>query len=358
MVLKHQVSVLKVALCGLQLATLCAALVVPKRVSGFDQLVLRLRDDPQASTSVVRLDDVVEIVAGSVTSLDKLRELPLGPAPQDGGVQTWHQMDVLQHLELRGVQPNHVRWTGRESTKLRGVQETLSTDPAATTPAFTDQRLVDSAAANVVLAIKEHLNLRSGSRTDWRVKVQIPVQHARLMQSRSQVASISGGEEPWTGKQMFVFQIKSQGKLVSVKVEANVKLPPMIVVATGPLRRDAILTEDMLDFAPMPPKSEEQRFFTEIQELVGKQLRKSVSTRQAIRDDLVGQPIVVHRQDLVEVESVSGAIVVRTPGKSLGSGAIGDAIDVELAGRRKLLATVVGPGKVRIAAVSVTSKSK
>lgn len=53
-----------------------------------EQLVLRLRTDPQVSTSVVRLKDLVEIVSGSASSFDKLMEMSLGPAPREGQSQT------------------------------------------------------------------------------------------------------------------------------------------------------------------------------------------------------------------------------------------------------------------------------
>jgi flagella basal body P-ring formation protein FlgA len=323
-----------------------------------EQIVLRFQIDPQISNSIVRLGDIVEIVAGNAPSLEKLRDTPLGPAPRLGAVQTWHRSDVLQHLELRGVQPGGVRWTGPESMKLHRAAPSEDSKVGLMAPAFTDQRVLDVATNNVSIAIKDYLNLQSRSRTDWRVSVDIPTESARLLQSRSMIASIGGGESPWTGEQNFVIQVKKNGKLIELPLRGEVSLPPMVVVAKGPLRRDQILTEDLLAYAPLPRNADERNYFTEISQLVGKQLRRSVSTSQAIDSDLLGEPIVISRNDMVEVESISGNVVVRTTGKSLGNGAVGELVDVEMPNRRKILATVMGPSKVRISAVSLSSNDR
>ncbi len=323
-----------------------------------EHIVLRFHDDPQVSGAVVRLRDIVEIASGSVPSLDRLRDLPLGPAPQEGVAQNWHSSDVLQHLELRGVHPGSVRWTGKEHVQLYRTKDNNVARSEIFTPAFTDQRTIDIATANVALAIKEYLSLQTRSRTDWRLDVTIPVDQARSLQSRSSIVSIGGGQEPWTGSQTFVIQVKNQGKVSDVQIPVVVGLPPMIVVASGPLRRDQMLTEQMVSYAPLPRNSDERHYFTDVQSLIGKQLRKSVSTGQAISEDLLGEPIVIQRNDLIEVESVAGAITVKTTAKSLGAGAVGDLIDVEMPNRRRLMATVIGPARVRISATSMSSRSR
>lgn len=337
------------------LAMQCSLL--PAQASA-EQMVLRFLDQPQVVSSVVRLSDVVEIVSGSLPSLDQLRDIPLGPAPREGQTQTWHSSDVLQHLELRGVKVSSIRWSGKEKVQLLAAVQPRGNDATNWVPAFVDQRIIDIGTANAVLAIKEYLNLRSKSRTDWRVELSLSGDQAKMLQSRNSIASIGGGHEPWTGQQTFLLQVRNQGKAIDVSLPALISLPPMVVVATGPLRRDQMLTAEMLTYAPLPRNADERQFFTDVETLVGKQLRKSVSTHQPISDDLLGEPIIVQRNELVELESVSGAIVVRTSAKSLGSGAVGDLIDVEMSNRRRLLATVVGPAKVRISATSVPSRTR
>jgi flagella basal body P-ring formation protein FlgA len=50
--------------------------------------------------------------------------------------------------------------------------------------------------------------------------------------------------------------------------------------------------------------------------------------------------------------------VVRTSAKSLGAGAVGDVVDIELPNRKRVMATILGPGQVRLAAVSQTASNR
>ncbi|MBX3421110.1 MAG: flagellar basal body P-ring formation protein FlgA [Pirellulaceae bacterium] len=340
------------------LMLILCALASPQSCTATDQILMRFYTDPTIAGDIVRLKDLVEIVAGSSESLDKLKEMPLGPAPRPGTMQTWQRSDVVQHLELRGVHPKSIRWTGKDSTSLQGIEAAGAVDANSLTPAFVDQRIAQTARTNVTTAIKEYLNLRSHNRTDWRVELELPGQYLKTLQSRGNLISVSGGQAPWTGPQDLVLQIKQHGKVLSLPIQAIVELPPQVVVASGPLRRDQFLTEEMLSYAPLPTNIQDQKCFTDIQQLVGKQLRRSVSTNQPLTEELVGDPIVVQRNELVEVESISGAVVVRTSAKSLGAGSVGQLIDIELHNRKRLMATVMGPSKVRIAAVAQTAADR
>ncbi|MFO0944312.1 MAG: flagellar basal body P-ring formation chaperone FlgA [Pirellulales bacterium] len=327
-----------------------------------DQVVLRFLDEPQTSDTVVKLKDIVEVVSGSSPSFDKLKEMSLGPAPRVGQVQTWHSSDVMQHLELRNVHPQSVRWSGSSSTKLHGVKSLSNSQVDSIVPAFTNETVISNATANVATAIREYLNLQTRKQVDWRIRPRVSPQHAKLLQSRRNILKIGGGEDPWMGEQEFVLQVRSGNQTTTLRIVADVETPPMIVVAKGPIRRDQILNESMLTFAPLPMNQDETSFFSDIKLVVGKQLRKSLSSSQPITDDSLADPVVVQRGQLVEVESIAGAVVVKTSGKSLSSGSVGELVDVELSesnkDRRKLKATVVGTGRVRIAAASFLASDR
>jgi|688.fasta_scaffold00106_65 flagella basal body P-ring formation protein FlgA len=340
------------ALCLLLVSLACAEL------SAAEQITMRFRSAPTVESNIIRLRDLVEIVTGNVPSLEKLGDLPLGPAPREGVSQTWYSSDIFQHLELRGVHPNSIRWSGEQSTSLTRVERSDQAATAQLAPAYLDQRAIDIAQSNATAAIKDYLNLRSGNRTQWRIELQVPDQFAKMLQSRRNIASIGGGQEPWTGQQTFTLQIKSQGKLVPVELAAMIDLPPMVVVAAGPLRRDQLITAEMLKYAPLPNNADPRNYFTDIQQVLGQHLRRSASTNQALTEEVVGAPIVIQRSDLVEVESVAGAVVVRTSAKSLGAGAVGDVVDIELPNRKRVMATILGPGQVRLAAVSQTASNR
>jgi flagella basal body P-ring formation protein FlgA len=325
-----------------------------------DRVVLRFVEYPTTESSVVKLSDVVEIVSGRSSTLTRVMEMPLGPAPRQGQVQRWHSEDILQHLELRGIHAGNIRWSGAQTAELRRGEK-LEVQTASMTPAFTSDGFVEQAARNVSQAISEYLNLKNSQRLDWRIEAKVPVEYVPLLKVRRQIVSIGGGQAPWIGKQQFVLEVKHiDGKLM-IPIEAEVQMPPMVVAAARSFRRGELITPDMLTYRQLT-KSEEQReqqYFTNFEQCLDKEVRRSVSTGQPLTPEAVGAPIVVSRNDIIEVEAISGPIVVRTAAKAIGSGAIGDLIEIELQPtRQRMHAAVVGQSLVRVAAVSARANNR
>ncbi|MEZ6136858.1 MAG: flagellar basal body P-ring formation chaperone FlgA [Pirellulaceae bacterium] len=329
------------------LLVLCAV----QPVWATDQIVLRFLESPHTSNTLIRLSDLVEVLSGQSPSLEKLMHMPLGPAPRVGDVQGWHSSDLLQHLQLRGVHPASVRWSGSTYVEIQRTEALDNTVVQNMTPAFVNERIVTQAEKNIAQAITEYLNLRNGERVAWRIHVRVPQQQASLLQIRRNIASIGGGTEPWPGEQQFVLQIKNQGTLMSLPIQATVEPPPMVVVSKRAIRREEVISADALAYAALPKDEDEAKYFRDIEKLVGKQARRSISTGLAIAEDFIGEPVVVVRNDLVEIESVAGGVVVRSSAKALGSGAVGDLIEIEMPSRHRLHATIVGQSQVRVSAV-------
>lgn len=337
------------------LALVCFGLHSFSQAQAAEQVVLRFVESPRTTGNVVRLGDLVEVLAGNSPSLEQAMQLPLGPSPHENGFQTWHSRDVLQHLELRGLQPNSLRWSGVTQVELQRIAAGPNPIHASIQPAFVQTRTIQLAEQLVAQAIAEYLELKTGERTDWRITARVPAKLADVIRIRRNIVGIGGGHEPWLGEQEFVLQIKDRDRIVNVPIEAHVDLPPMVIVAKRPLRREEILTAELLDLAPLPQRSGEDpgKYFSNMEKLIGKQLKRSLSTGLPIASDYVGAPTVIGRNEMVEVESVSGGVSVRTMARSLGSGAVGEMIDIEtIPTKHRMLATIVGPMKVRVAAVS------
>ncbi len=339
----------------LHLTLLTALLSCPPSLFAGDQIVIAFVENPRTSEHVVRLGDLVEVLAGNSATMEQMLTLPLGPAPRANDFQSWHSRDVLQHLELRGIHPNSIRWSGTTQTKLQRIAESPSLAAGSIEPAFVQGRTIELAGNLVSQAIEEYLNLKTGERTDWIISVEIPAKLADVIRIRRNIVGIGGGQSPWLGEQEFVLQIKDRDAIVNVPINANVELPPLVLVAKRPLRRDEILSAEALELAPLPQRAGEDRskYYDNINELIGQQLKRSVSTGLPISSDFVGSPVVISRNEMVEVESVSGGVSVRTMARSLTSGAVGELIDVEvIPTKQRMLAAVVGPLKVRVASVS------
>lgn len=345
-----------------------------------EPICLRLREQPVVEGQVVHVGDLIEVVTGRCQQTDDLLQLPIAPTPREESPQTWTRADVVKHLELRGLHATAIRWMGSERTQLRrgkpvdgnaasnnltprdSYQPTKlsQTIPGRTqVPAFIQERAVQQAEMLLGQAITEYITLKSGDRIDWRVALTVPPEFVSIMQVKSNIVSIGGGKEPWEGEQNFLFEVKDRGALVRVPIKATLRLPPMVVVSRRALGREEIITADDLDYSPIPQRSAAapSDFFTDIEEVVGKQVRRSIATGQPIEAKSVGNAVVVTRGDMVEVESVAGDIVVTTSGRANESGAVGELIAIELLpSRKRINASVTAPMKVRVSAVSARTK--
>ena len=308
---------------------------------------------------MVYVSDLIEIVSGNSLTLEKLLAAPLGPAPRPGGKQDWLAQDILEHLALRGIRTETISWTGATAIQLTHESVPQVRQPEIPRSQDIHPRRIEQATRILQQSLADFLTLQSGEKNDWRMNFRLPLQYVSALQSRSNIVSISGGEAPFIGTQDFVIKLQTsslaQSQAFEFSLPVEVSLPPMIVAAVNPIRRDEVLKARLLKYIPLPESlsKDESSYFTQMDELIGKRLRQSLSTNQPIPRQHIGEPLVIQRQEMIEVESVAGQVTVRTQGKAMENGAVGDLISVELIpAREKIYATVVGPLRVRVLAVS------
>ncbi len=324
-----------------------------------ESIVLRFRQSPTCAANTVRLSDIVEVTGGKDLLDLNILQMPLAPAPREGQIQTWTSTEILEHLALRGIRPEILRWSGETSVRLqRAAQTNPELRSTAMYPSFIQDRSVKQAEFNVSLTLNDYITSQTNERLNRHVTVQVPLEHVAKLQSRRNIVAVGGGTAPYEGKQEFMVEVVYQNQKIRLLIPSQVKPPAMIVVAARPLRQQEILDAQSLTYAPIPDRqvAEQADMFLDIEEVVGKQLRRSIATGVPISRKSIGSPIVIQRGDLLEVESVAGPVSVRTSGRALADGAIGDPILVEnTAVRKKLMATVIGYRKVQIIANATQS---
>jgi len=337
-------------------------LVSPLAAQTNSDLVHKFLDRPVAKGNLVRLGDLVEI-RGEADLVKKLTDIPLLPAPAEGIELRWRKEDIIHHLQLRGTDPTTIRWIGNEETVLRNpanmqLAATAIRKPEAV-PAFSDDRSVLQAQRNVNAAIEAYLATRYSALKGAKIEFRLPQEYTDLLFQRRSIRTISGGIEPFVGSQKFRLQLQDKsGGVIEVDIEAMVTPPAAVVVAAGQLRKGDIISEEDLRIEPLPAalkSDDEEQFYTEVTEIVGKQLRRAISNGQPLKGSDVGPPIVVTRNQLVMIEVVAGSVSVMTQGKALNDGAVGDLVQVEAVGstnRKKLMAQVVDSNTVQILAAS------
>ncbi len=83
--------------------------------------------------------------------------------------------------------------------------------------------------------------------------------------------------------------------------------------------------------------------------LVGMEAQRPIFKGREVNPDDLGAPAAVRRQSTVTVLFTRGTLTLKTEGRALRAGRVGEGVDVLLPGRRQPIpATVVGPLTVEV----------
>jgi flagella basal body P-ring formation protein FlgA len=340
-------------LCGLLSSSVFAQAIEsmkpqpPMVQSSLGSIRLALKPKTECSRNIVELGDIADL-SGSESILQSIRSLPLGPAPIQGRQQTWSREDVRYLLKLRGIDDLAVRWAGEEACQVVRLStvpspknvEYLATDlpPQATTIA---ERTVSS-------VIAAYLKSKSSDAASWMIKPVIPPEDVKLLSQRSAIRGIAGGSEPWTGEQQFQLKVLTPQGEQAYRIHAVIQTPSMVLGAVGPLAKGHVISDSDLKLVRLTPvmKASEEDCYVDTAALIGKELRRSISTGQPILHADTGPVRTIQARDLVEIQVVVGALVAKTAGRALQSGGIDEVIEVEVVGSKKRLAARIAEGNV------------
>jgi flagella basal body P-ring formation protein FlgA len=227
--------------------------------------------------------------------------------------------------------------------------DTLPPDKAIDfSPSDVAPQLIAMAERNIASVILGYLKSKSADATSWTIKPRISSDYAKLLSQKRSIRGITGGMEPWTGEQSFELLMVTQQGEQSLHVQATIDVPVMVWGATGPLAKGRVIGEGDLKLVRLTPtmRATEQECFLETDGLVGKELRRSISTGQPILRIDAGPVRTVQARDQVEIQVVSGGIVVQTAGRAIQSGGVDEVIEVEIIGSKKRLAARVIQGNL------------
>lgn len=362
-------------------------------------VTVTLKAKADCPSNVLLLSDMVELQGSDVIAY-QIADLPLAPAPSMGSKQTWSRSSIENMLQLRGLASEAIRWKGAnecEVHRVEGVrakkfdlnaqQEAMNSSvemPVIHQAQYTQVGTVDSALKSppvdrtkftapfttpVTLSVAErfaseaisnYLQTKTNSNGRWIIKVNVPSEYAGLLSQRAKILGVAGGQPPWEGDQEFQFLVKGPNGEQSISVRSMIQLPEMVVSANRPLAKGYVLKEEDLDWIPFPPgaKFGADDCFKTVESLVGQQLRRSMSTQQVIRMNEVGPPTLIQVGDVIQVEVISGAVVVGTQGRAIESGGMDDLIQVEIEpNRNRVLARIINEKTVEVVASSGRSSS-
>lgn len=358
---------------------------------------LQLVSNIDTNANLLKLGDIAKINA-SADWQAKLAEIPLGPSPIAGKPQTLSRSDIGELLLRRGYNPAQFRWEGSSDCRITRVLNTSTVrsnfiqqpslqntqdpknvnrlasnqqtqypslealghgKPGGSTvpdrdrfiPTNTNPTLVTQAERVLAQAIANYLQTKADANVNWQVSPIVSPELAPHIIQRRQILGVSGGEAPWDGEQVFELLLKGPQGEYTITIPATIQLPELVLAASKQLAKGHILNADDLVHVPMPRnlKLESEEYFTKIDDLIGKELKRSMSTNQVIRTSEAGTQTIVQAGDAIKIVVQTAGIVVETHGRALGSGGQDELIPVEEADfKGRLTARVIGPREVQV----------
>lgn len=206
-------------------------------------------------------------------------------------------------------------------------------------PAFVSPAAVAQAEHVVASLIETHIQSQNDTDAIYYVTPNVAPEHAKGLLQRRNILGISGGVPPYDGEQQFEVLVKHGEQELKIPINANVQLPDLFLAAKTQLPKGHILRSEDLTYTILPrgSKQRDDEFFLRMDELIGKELKRSMSTRQLIKRAEVGIPKLIHAGDLVKIEVVVGGVVIETSGKALEGGGLDELVQVETIDYRKRL---------------------
>ncbi len=140
------------------------------------------------------------------------------------------------------------------------------------------------------------------------------------------------------------------GKNVEVvRLWGYVEVYHPVVVTKRPISNKSILTEEDMALEIRPLSKLPQDIVLDIKSLIGKQLKTSLKAGTVLRTCYIEDPIIVKNNSLVEIIAKNEKLIVRTKGKALQNGRIGEMIKVQnLSSKKVIVGKVVSASEVEV----------
>jgi len=286
----------------------------------------RLKELVTVSSEIVRIGDLVED-AGAAADVPVFRAPDLG---QTGAVQVARIADALRPYDVTGFD------TG-------GLSEVVVTrlSRALTGKDITD-RIARAFAGQYGFGDAQNIGVVLDR--DIRILHIEPSASADLVVSRMNV-------EPRTGRFDIVFDVP--GSALSrrgLRFTGTVSETVEAATLTRALRLGEIVKASDVT-VERRPKSEVRGEGMAASQAIGLAAKAPLRNGQVLRNDDLIKPQVVGRNEAVTIYYSVPGIMLTVRGKALEAGAVGDVVGVlNIQSNRSIQATVIGPGRVSIAA--------
>ncbi|WP_425400520.1 flagellar basal body P-ring formation chaperone FlgA [Aeoliella sp.] len=363
------------------LATFIAMMVDGSRALAAD-IVLREKVTPVKS--VISLGDIADIRGASEAQQQRLALVPLWVAPPVGEkrfVTTEQVREVLKSrgyaataLNVYGAPRVAIGWDDKPRSEQAEVdQPTAEPSPIASNsmgfrvpstvgpldavptatrrdPLFLSAEQQDQFTDQVRDAVVRYLEDQTGKIGLVDVEFKLPRRHGELLAKQQGEVVASGGRSPWFGRQLLELSFDSEKGTLKLPLNVTVYDQTPVLVAKRPLARGQLITaaDVAIETPPHDARvSSNHTMIYSLEEALGHEAARAIREGDVVTDEMCLPPLMISRNEIVEVVSASGGISIRRQVKALSDARQGEVTEVQLLdSRERLVARVVGPGQL------------
>lgn len=313
----------------------------------------------RCESTIVTLGDVAEITFSPQESVNtavqnEFRNTILFPAPNVGEKRIVSQTQIRDVLAQLGISSVQHRIYGATEITLLGQESKQKEYNIALT-----QKQLKEIEANVIDAIEFQLN-RIAKVTDeytvqkksvWNIALKLTPEQTKILAASGKIINVSGGHEPWVGKQRFQLELEGidakTSKRIRLDIEADVNLPPDVAVFVRSVSRGKIVSPSDVTLMKINDIKGND-YFTKLEDVIGKEVRGNIREGAVVNSTMIAMPILVEKRRPVTVHVKTQGITIKDVGLCVQDGSLGDIVMIERINSKKetFMAKVVSHGTV------------
>jgi len=145
-----------------------------------------------------------------------------------------------------------------------------------------------------------------------------------------------------------VFEVNGEQQR-SIYVTADLEILTEVVIASRPLKRRTVITEDDVRIQEMDLAVLSANTVLKSEDVLGKRTKREINPNMVFRTDLIEVPPVIKKGDTVMIIAESDSIKISMIGAARDEGCIGERIRVENIDSKKFIyAEILDPKTVKV----------
>ncbi|MBN1275864.1 MAG: flagellar basal body P-ring formation protein FlgA [Deltaproteobacteria bacterium] len=293
---------------------------------------ISLFEGVEINNSEILLKDIAEIKGGDPSLTEKIQDIAIGRSPLPGKSRRIDRSFINLRLKQNSIDLNQVRLEGEDQVEvLRGFIEVSRT------------RINDIVLEYIYKNNPWEKNRLTVKSVDVKNSVILP-----KGKTSCRVIVPKGKNFLGTLPLTLVFEVNGEQQR-SIYITADLEVLTEVVIASRPLKRRTVITEDDVRIQEMDLAVLSANTVLKSEDVLGKRTKREISPNMVFRTDLIEVPPVIKKGDTVMIIAESDSIKISMIGAARDEGCIGERIRVENIDSKKFIyAEILDPKTVKV----------